>query len=658
MTKGEISMKKLILVIEDSKTLALYEKNTLSDAGHDVIVAHSVEEAKELINLHKKDIIICIVDINLPEGEAEILAYLLKYNIPSIAMTGSFHPSLRDKIITSNIIDYIVLEDDHKLELLQSTVNRVIDNHKRKILIVDDSNSSRSALRNLLSSQNFRIFEASNASDALDIIKKNSDIEVALIDYEMPEMNGAELTRVIRKSFSRMELAVLAISVHSKAIITIEFLKSGANDFITKPYIKEEVLARIAVNIDLLEQRKILEQEIIERKKTEEKLIISQQQAQSANRAKSNFLANMSHEIRTPMNAIIGFVDILYKKETVQKKLDKLKIIKDSSESLLSIIDDILDFSKIESGNTTIESLVFITVAPFVFITQLFQKKADEKNIKLLLNMDENLPKKAYGDITKIQQIYSNLLSNAIKFSQDNSSIEITVKPYKKESLICHVKDFGLGIAPENYDKIFQPFMQEDDSTTRHFGGTGLGLSISRSLAQAMQGDLSVDSEINKGSTFSFHIELFKDIEKHTQKMTPLTEESVPITTSPIQASVLVVEDNKSNQLLMKMILEQLGVQPDIANNGLEAIEAYKAKDFNIILMDENMPQLSGTEATYEIRKIEKEKALKRIPIIAVTANALKEDKQRFLNSDMDDYISKPIDAMKLETVLRKHLNA
>jgi signal transduction histidine kinase len=650
-------MNKLILIIEDSKTLAMYEKHALNEAGHNVIIANSVEKAKELISHHKKNIMICIVDINLPEGEAEILSYLLKYNIPSIAMTGSFHPELRDKIVDSNIIDYIVFEDDQNLEMLQSTVYRVINNEKRSILIVDDSNASRSSLKNLLLAQNFTIYEAADAAQALSVLRKHDNIEVALIDYEMPRMNGADLTRIIRKSFSRMELAILAISVHTKSIITIEFLKAGANDFITKPYVKEEVLARIAVNIDLIEQRKNLEKEIEERKSTENKLKISKQNAQSATIAKSNFLANMSHEIRTPMNAILGFVDVLHKGEDDNQKLEKLNIIKQSGESLMNIINDILDFSKIESGKVVIEKILFETTEPFIMLTDLFQKKADEKGISLKLNNDSLLPQKAYGDLTKIKQIYSNLLSNAIKFSKEKSSIEISIELFNEVSLLCHVKDHGIGIAKENIEKIFYAFEQENASTTRNFGGTGLGLSISKSLANAMQGDLYVESQIDQGSTFSFHVELFKDIEKMQQSSDTFEKSKPSSSDMPITATILVVEDNKANQLLMQLLLEELGLELAIANDGLEAIEAYQAKSFDLILMDENMPNLNGIEATKKIRNIEDEQKSSHIPIIAVTANALKEDKERFLASGMDDYLTKPIDAVKLESLLRKYLS-
>jgi len=650
-------MPKLILVIEDNKTIALFEKETLIQAGHDVVVAYNLEESIELVKLHKRDIVLAVVDINLPDDNEKALDYLLKHNIPSIAITGSFHAKLREKIIEKNIIDYIVLEDDKKLELLQATVNRIINNVNRKVLIVDDSKSSRFALRHLLFSQNFTIYEAVDGISALKLLQEHKDISIALIDYEMPKMNGAELTRVIRKDFTRAELSILAISVHSSPIITIEFLKAGANDFITKPYIREEVLARISVHIDMIDQNMHLQEEIKNRVRIEQELKASQRTAIDASKAKSSFLANMSHEVRTPMNAILGFVDILFKNETEIEKQKQLKIIQESGESLMHIIDDILDFSKIESGKIDIENRLFNTREPFEFITRLFVEKAKQKEISIELSIDEKLPVKAFGDTTKIKQIYSNLLSNAIKFSSEGDKIEVNLTPMRgTHLLLCHVKDHGVGIAKENQSKVFKMFEQEDSSTTRKFGGSGLGLTISRSLAQMMNGRLYLESELGEGTSFLFEVELFKDIKQHISKE-ERAETQHETEVSSLSGKVLLVEDNKSNQLLMKILLEELRLEVEIADDGLEAITAFKTKNYDLILMDENMPNLNGIEATIKIRALESADMDKHIPIIAVTANALKGDRERFLAAGMNDYLSKPVDPIALKKTLKTFLS-
>ncbi|MDA7817812.1 response regulator [Sulfurimonas sp.] len=650
-------MQDLILIIEDNKTIAMYEKNTLEEMGLDVLVAHNMDELQPLLDEYKSKITLAVVDINLPNCEDCVLDKLLKLNIPCIAMTGAFHTDLRNKVIDKKLIDYIVLEDDQNLDILKSTISRILNNKNTKILVVDDSISARFALKDVLLHQNYTVLEAHDALYALKLIKDN-DIKMALVDYEMPNMNGAELTRTIRKSYSRNEMAILAISAYTNSVITIEFLKAGANDFVTKPFVKEEVVARIGVNIDMIDQHKMLKNEILIREDIEKDLINAKKEAEHLNMIKSNFLANMSHEIRTPLNAIVGFIDILYKDESSKDKKDKLEIIKNSSYSLLSIINDILDLSKVESGKLELEHIIFDTEYPFKHTTELFYAKAREKKIEIMFNIDPDLPDKAYGDPGRISQIYSNILSNAIKFSDTGSSIDININYSTNEKkLTCSVKDYGVGIDSSKIEKVFSAFEQEDNSTTRKFGGTGLGLSISKSLIDLMHGDLSVDSILGEGSTFYFELSLFEDIENQIDS--EIRQENEPIYTEDLlSGKVLLVEDNKPTQMLMSIFLNDYGLDVDIANDGLEAVEMCRNEhDYKLILMDENMPNMNGIEATRIIKELEQKRGV-ITPIIAVTANALLSDRERFLNAGMDDYMSKPVDSKILENILRKYIQS
>lgn len=654
LNRYTFNMNKTILIVEDNKTLAMYQKSVLSALTTQILVVHSLEELRELFKINKNKISIAIVDINLPVDEDGALDFLLKHNIPSIAMTNSFNKEFQQKSYTSSIIDYIVVENDSKLELLYTTVERTLQNKKSQILIVDDSKASRFALHELLKYQNFEVIEVEDPTKAIDTIKEHSNIKIALLDYEMPKLNGIELTREIRKFYSRMELAILAISVNRSPMVTIEFLKAGANDFITKPYVKDEVIARVNITLDMIYQHETLQKEILERKKVESELEYAKNKAEIASQSKSTFLANMSHEIRTPMNAIMGFIDILYKKENSTKKKEKLSIIRDAANSLLTIINDILDFSKIESGKLGIENISFTTLHPFKLTTELFIQKAKEKEIKIVLNADEAIPEKAFGDPIRIQQIYSNLLSNAIKFSPEKSQIDVNLLYDKNSSkLICSVRDSGIGIAQENIGKIFTPFEQEDNSTSRRFGGTGLGLSISKSLINMMNGELKVTSVLGEGSTFTFSLDIFHKTIHQTETNRKIFKRLE--TPSMLHGKVLLVEDNKANQLLMKILLEERNLEVDIANDGLEAISAYSANHYDIILMDENMPNMGGIEASKEIQMLESYKE-QQTPIIAVTANALSEDKKRFLNAGMHDYIAKPINQDELDRVLYFYL--
>ena len=374
------------------------------------------------------------------------------------------------------------------------------------------------------------------------------------------------------------------------------------------------------------------------------------QELQAAMRTKSDFLANMSHEIRTPLNAILGFINILKKEEQNPTRLQHFNIIQSSSQSLLRIINDILDFSKIESNKLDIENKEFNILKTFQDSYLLFLKKAKEKNIILTLNIDTQTPQQVVGDIVRVKQIISNLLSNAIKFTQESGTISINVS-YKEEYLACSIIDNGIGIESSNLSKIFYSFSQADTSTTRKFGGTGLGLSISRHLAELMNGSLIATSTVNKGSTFTFRIMLenrgsqYKELDDIA-----LDTEALVFNSS---SKVLVVEDNKTNQMLMKIMLLDLSIDCDIADNGLEAVQKVKTQEYDLILMDENMPKMNGIEATKTIRGL----GYREIPIVAVTANTLKGDKEKFLEAGMDDYLSKPLNSDEFTSILNKYLN-
>lgn len=397
-----------------------------------------------------------------------------------------------------------------------------------------------------------------------------------------------------------------------------------------------------------ISERNRVEKEL---KKLNDNLLKSKREAEIANNAKSTFLANVSHEIRTPMNAILGFVDILSKGETDQNRRTQFDHIRSSGQSLLTIINDTLDFSKIESQKLTIENHSFITKEPLENACCIYQENAQAKDITFDYHFEE-LPQSVFGDSVRIKQVLFNLLSNAIKFTSEKGKVVLRASfDFDKDLFICSVEDTGKGIASDNIHKIFNPFEQEDYSTTREFGGTGLGLAISSSLIEMMQGELNVTSEVGKGSTFSFCIPL--EIDHEINEGQELTSDALPSTFS---GHLLIVEDNKTNQALLKIYLSEMGLSFDIANDGLEGVRAFEKGHYDLILMDENMPNMNGMEATAKIHALEKEKDLKPTPIVAVTANALHGDKERFLAAGMIDYISKPFDESDLKRVFAIYL--
>ncbi|MDB2562357.1 ABC transporter substrate-binding protein [Sulfurimonas sp.] len=383
------------------------------------------------------------------------------------------------------------------------------------------------------------------------------------------------------------------------------------------------------------------------------KLERSIQTAEKATKAKSAFLANMSHEIRTPMNAILGFVEQLKKNETDIERTKILNIVQDSSESLLAIINDILDLSKIESGKMQLDVqksniLDLVNNVEFLF-TQLCQ----EKNVTFKVDVANDVSQCLMFDDMRLKQIIINILSNAVKFTSENGEVKLKVSK-KGDELEILIQDSGIGIAEENFEKIFHSFEQEDTSTTRSFGGTGLGLSISKKLSKFMGGDIVIESTLDVGSSFYVSIPyvVCQVEEIETSDSIEHSHEGV----IKANAKVLIVEDNKTNQLLLSMILDEYPLAYEIANDGLESLDMFSNTRYNLILMDENMPNMSGIEAVENIRKMEEEKKLLRTPVVAVTANAIEGDREKFLEAGMDDYLAKPYHEEDIEQILFKYL--
>ena len=384
-------------------------------------------------------------------------------------------------------------------------------------------------------------------------------------------------------------------------------------------------------------------------------IVNAKNRAMEAKKIKEDFLSNMSHEIRTPMNAILGFTGLLKKNLTDSSSINYVNIIEGSSRSLLLIINDILDFSKIESGKLMIEDHPFNPTDELQQAVELFTVLAKEEEIKLSTHMDSSIPECLSGDILRIKQILNNFLSNAIKFTPHGKNIHVHID-YEKENSIINitVEDEGVGISKDAQKKIFTAFEQEDNTTARKFGGTGLGLTISTKLADLMNGKIVVESEIGKGSSFTLSIPLnvcnkslldgdLKDTESLTQD-------------NSLCGHILVAEDNPTNQMLIEILLEDFGLTYEIAHDGLEAVEAINKSKFDMILMDGNMPNMTGTEAAIEIRKYEAQNNIEKISIVALTANVTQDHKNRFIQAGMDDFLAKPIDVKELENILRKYL--
>jgi two-component system, sensor histidine kinase len=380
--------------------------------------------------------------------------------------------------------------------------------------------------------------------------------------------------------------------------------------------------------------------------------------AENANHAKSQFLANMSHEIRTPMNGIMGMTEVLLKSGLTERQHHFAATIKSSSDSLLSIINDILDFSKIEAGRLTLETVPFNLLDTLNELIEIFSEQAQWKEIILKTVIDPEVPYSVEGDPVRLRQVLINLVSNALKFTERG---EITIKVHNVELTPEHVvikfevTDTGIGISPEALPLIFDRFAQADGSTTRRFGGTGLGLSIARQLTELMGGSIGADSLYGVGSNFWFTARLSRFSGQLPESYYKLIEEEVS-KPSIISSRVLVVEDTKVNYEVCSELLMHMGHTATAANNGIEALELLLKERFDMVLMDCQMPVMDGYEATRKYREWEMAQGGKRLPIIALTGNAMEQDKRLCLDAGMDDYLKKPFNLKQLKDIFARWL--
>ena len=360
--------------------------------------------------------------------------------------------------------------------------------------------------------------------------------------------------------------------------------------------------------------------------------------AENAVKAKQQFLSNMSHEIRTPMNAIIGFTKVLLKTELTAKQKEYLTAIKMSGDALIVLINDILDLAKVDAGKMTFEETPFKMSLSLSAMIHLFETKIKERNLKVFKEYDERIPEVLVGDPVRLHQIILNLLSNAVKFTHEGSitvSARLIDEDEDKATIEFSVIDTGIGIPENKLGKIFENFQQASSGTSRLYGGTGLGLAIVKNLVEAQGGSIGVKSKIDVGSTFIFILSFLKTNEIAESEIA-LQELDPDIK----NLKVLVVEDIVLNQLLMKTLLDDFGFERDIAENGKIAIDMMKQKDYDIVLMDLQMPEMNGFEATEYIRDVMKSD----IPIIALTADVTTVDLEKCRLVGMNDYIAKPVD--------------
>ncbi len=474
-------------------------------------------------------------------------------------------------------------------------------------------------------------------------------------DYDLVMMNHTKAAKQILfiSAFFTLMLVILAAWFGyrlSKPIVSLsDHIKdAGKRKFDTHIDISSaDEIGQLAISYNRMID------ELKETTASRDDLAEAEREAKEANRAKSEFLANMSHEIRTPMQSIIGMTEVLAETELTKDQKYSVDILKKAGDNLLDIVSDILDLSKIEAGRFEIEEKPFSPVQLKKETLKLFEASAKKKGLKLDCHISGEVPETVSGDVIRIRQVLVNLLGNAVKFTEKGEiTLDLEAVKDKKSTLRFSVIDTGVGIDSAMMEHIFEPFSQADASFTRRHSGTGLGLTISKSIIELMGGELFVESTPGKGSRFSFHIPL-KEVGKEERER----EDSIlkPSGAEHLSLNLLVVEDAEDIRLLLKIMLKGTGCKLDMAENGEEGVEKFKKGNYNLVLMDIQMPVMDGLAATEAIREYEKSKGLDPTPVIALTAHAFKEEADKCLAAGCTAHLGKPVRKAALLQVISEY---
>lgn len=502
------------------------------------------------------------------------------------------------------------------------------------VLVVDDTKSNITFLLQALR-DDYRLSVALNGERALKFVQSTPP-DLILLDIMMPGMDGYEVCRRIKEDPETRDIPIIFLSAMNELESKTEGFKTGAVDYITKPFEILEVKARINTHLSLK---------------------LAREAAEASNKAKSDFLASMSHEIRTPMNAIIGMTELTLRGILSPDHRENLETVRDSSHHLLGIINDILDLSKIEAGKVELEQTDFDLREVLEFVMRTFNIQADKKGLFLNIDMDADIPQYLIGDPFRLRQVLFNLIGNAMKFTEKGGiTIKTTLHDRDEIMIGFAVSDTGIGIPKDKQDTIFENFSQADGSTTRKYGGTGLGLAICKQLVELMAGEIRVESEVGKGSIFSFTA-VFKPGDAEKVQREKQKKEVDTFLETDRRLKILLAEDNPVNVKVAMKFLKQLGHDPINATDGKQALKLLGERHFDLVLMDLEMPEMDGLEASRRIRAGKAGEANRKIPIIAMTAHTVGDIREKCEAVGMNDVVTKPADFYELNSIINGNIH-
>ncbi len=555
------------------------------------------------------------------------------------------------QLATGNLNYRIHVDEQHELAQLSDEFNQMTDSISD---LIAKNKLIESHLRDLS-------LVASETDNAIYICDANGRVEWVNDAFE--KLSGYPTKQIIGTHVEVVSKDGLITGLHPDSEPFKEMLRTrGSVRYESQNYSSEGVEYWVFTTLSPIYNEKgilvkviAIDVDVTKMKHAERELSKAKDRAEASEQAKQRFLANMSHEIRTPMNAIIGFTDLLQDSTLNPSQKESVEAIKSSGEHLLVLVNEILDLAKIEAGRLELEFLKFNLKNLMSSAVNLFQPKARLKNLKCELDYSESLPETFMGDPYRLNQILTNLLSNAIKFTKEGFvKLKVSGEQTEGRSWLLNVKveDTGIGVSEDRLDEIFESFTQATDGITREYGGTGLGLTIVIQLLNKMGGKMDVKSTIGEGTVFSFSLSLEKADSSNAVKLESIESQvNKKLVASDLKGvSILVVEDNPVNQLLTTRVLTAFGSQVEIAENGRVAVEKVAEKKYGLILMDLQMPEKDGFQASREIRN--GESLNKQTPIIAMTAHILYGEKEKCFANGMNDYISKPFDALELREKL------